>query len=167
MLSLASLQFGLVIVSLINGIREDLRSRKVSNVSVLITLVLGLFCVLFVQGLSGLMIAALSFVTAFVAVLPLYLVKAIGGGDVKLFLAVSVLLNWQQVLISLIGSLIWGSILGVVQVILKGEGKAFAHNMIAIFTSKARLPEQKTHKVPYTIALLLGVLTSFVWTGIL
>jgi Flp pilus assembly protein protease CpaA len=83
----------------------------------------------------------------------------------KLFLAVSVLLNWQQVVIALIGSLIWGSLLGIFQVVLKGEGQAFLQNLFAIFR-RVKVPAQKTHQVPFTIALLFGFLTSFVWTGV-
>jgi len=160
------MQTGLALLVLLAGVADDLRSRKVHNQIALLGFVFGLGCVVAVQGLSGFMVAGLSLLTAIAAVMPLYAMKAIGGGDVKLFLAVSVLLNWQQVLIALLGSLIWGSLLGIFQVILKGEGKVFLQNLFAIF-KRTKLPEQKTHKVPFTIALLLGFLTSLVWTGVL
>jgi prepilin peptidase CpaA len=166
MLSGTMMQTGLALLLLLAGVADDLRSRKVHNLLTLLGFVLGLGCVIAIQGLSGFMVAGLSLLTAIAAVLPLYMIKAIGGGDVKLFLAVSVLLNWQQVLIALLGSLVWGSLLGIFQVVLKGEGKAFLHNLLAVF-NRAKLPEQKTHKVPFTIALLFGFLTSFVWTGVL
>ena len=166
MLTGTALQTGMALLVLLAGVIDDLRSRKVHNQVVLVGFVFGLGCVMATQGLSGLMVAGLSFMTALIAILPLYLLKAVGGGDVKLFIAVSVLLNWQQVLIALLGSLIWGSVFGVLQVVLKGEGKAFLHNLFAIF-NRAKIPEAKKHKVPFTIALLFGFLTSFVWTGVL
>jgi prepilin peptidase CpaA len=158
-------QTGFAVLLLLAGVADDLRARKVHNQIVLFGFLIGLGCVAATQGLSGFMVAGLSFLTAIVAVLPLYLMKVIGGGDMKLFLAVSVLLNWQQVVIALIGSLIWGSLLGIFQVVLKGEGQAFLQNLFAIFR-RVKVPAQKTHQVPFTIALLFGFLTSFVWTGV-
>lgn len=160
------LQTALAILLLTAGVANDLRERKVQNQIVLAGLIVGLVFMTATQGLSGLLISVISFLTAIAAVMPLYLMRIFGGGDAKLFLAVSVLLGWQEVLVTLFASIVWGSLLGVFQVLLKGEGKAFAHNILAI-ANRAKLPEQKTHKIPFTIALLFGYLSNLVWMGAL
>lgn len=104
--------------------------------------------------------------TAAAAVFPLYLLRVFGGGDVKLLLAASVMMSWKEVLITLFASMIWGSLLGVLQVFLKGQGKAFAHNLLAM-ANRAKLQEASVHKMPFTVALLFGYLTNLVWLGVL
>lgn len=160
----AYLQTALATLLLLAGVVNDLRSRKVSNKLVVAGLIAGLVLMMATQGFHGFLLAGFSFGTAFIAVLPIYLMRILGGGDIKLFLAVSVLLGWKAVLITLFTSFIWGSILGVVQVILKGEGKAFATNMMAL-ANRAKLSETQVHKIPYTVALFFGFLTSLVWSG--
>lgn len=160
------LQTGLVLLLLGAGVVSDLRERKVRNQLVVAGFALGLAFIIFMQGPTGLLVSGLSFVTAIVAVLPLYLLRVLGGGDVKLLLAASVLMNWQEVLITIFGSMIWGSLLGVLQVILKGQGKAFAHNILAL-AQRVKPSETAVHKIPYTVALLFGYLSSLVWSGVL
>lgn len=162
--SVATLQTALAALLLLAGVVNDLRSRQVRNQIVIVGFVVGLVFMISTQGFTGLMVATLSVLTAAAAVLPLYLMRVLGGGDVKLYLSVSVLLGWQSALITLIGSIIWGSILGITQVLLKGQGKAFAHNMMAL-ANRAKLQETQVHKIPFTVALLFGFLTSMVWMG--
>lgn len=162
----SSLQVVLILLLLVAGVVNDLRSKKVRNQIVIAGFVIGLIFVTATQGLSGLFIGFLSFLTALAAVLPLYLLRVIGGGDVKLLLAASVLMDWKTVLITVFASMIWGSVLGVLQVVLKGRGKAFAHNMFAL-ANRAKLSETTVHKTPFTVALLFGYLSSLVYVGVL
>lgn len=158
------IQIGLTTLLLGAGVATDLRSRKVSNRLVIAGVVIGLTTMTVLSGWTGFSMALLSMMTALIAILPMYLMKAIGGGDVKLFVAVSTLMNWQTVLISLFASMIWGSVLGILQAVLKGRGKELAHNMMALGL-RAKLPETVTHKMPYTVALLFGFLSSLVVQG--
>lgn len=147
------------------GVANDLRARKVQNQIIVIGMTACLLYVGLSQGLAGLFVACISFLTALVAILPLYILRILGGGDVKLFLTLSILLSWQEVLVTLLGSILWGSVLGTAQVFLRGDIKAFAHNMMAL-AQRVKPPEQKVHKIPYTVALLFGYLTSMVWLGV-
>ncbi|PIS11228.1 MAG: hypothetical protein COT73_05110 [Bdellovibrio sp. CG10_big_fil_rev_8_21_14_0_10_47_8] len=165
-LNINILQIALAIGLLSFGVVGDLRSKKVPNQFVLISAGTAIIFVLVTQGLPGLLVSVLSLMAGAILILPLYLMKAIGGGDLKLFLAVSLLMTWQGVLISVFGALVWGSLLGIFQVALKGEIKAFLHNLLALF-QRVKLQETKTHKIPFTVALLLGYLTSLVWGGTL
>ncbi len=162
----ATFQTALAALLLLAGVVNDLRERKVRNPIVLAGFAVGVITALTTAGLQGLMIASLSLLTAIVAILPMYLMRVIGGGDVKLFAAVSLFLNWKAVLITLFASLIWGSVLGVAQVIMQGKGKAFAHNMMAV-ALRTKLQDTQVHKIPYTVALFFGFLSSLVWQGVL
>lgn len=166
MVSLNSIQIALVLLLLLAGVVNDLRSRKVRNQIVIAGFVVGLIFVPTAHGLSGLLMSGLSLLTAIAAILPLYLLRVLGGGDVKLLMAASLMMSPKEVLITVFASMIWGSLLGVIQVILKGQGKAFAHNMLAL-AHRAKLQDSSTHKIPFTVALLFGYLSSLVWVGVL
>lgn len=149
---------------LLLGAVDDIRSRKVHNRLIAGIFISSLIVVTIVDGKIGLLDSLFSILTAFISVLPLYLLKALGGGDVKLFTAVSPLLTWKAVLVMLLGSLVWGALLGLFQVLLKGQGKALVQNMLGIFL-RNKPAEQNLHKIPYTIALLFGFLTSLKIAG--
>jgi Flp pilus assembly protein protease CpaA len=165
MASWSALQTGFALLVLLAGVADDLRSRKAQNQIALLGIVFGLGCVLAVQGLSGLMMAGLSVLVALTAIIPLLLMKMVSRGDVKLFVAVSVLLTWQQILLALMGAMIWGSLIGVGQILRKGEGKVFLKNLCTVFT-RTKLQTQQVHQVAFPMALLCGFLTSFAFTGV-
>lgn len=151
-------------LGLLAGVVEDLRLRKVRNQVSVVVLVVGLTFVGITEGGSGLINSVVSMMTAMACILPLYVLRALGGGDVKIFVAVASLLSWKAVLITILSSMIWGSLLGLFQVILKGQFKQFAENLLGIFMrSKPRA--ENLHKIPFTVALMFGFLTSLVWTG--
>lgn len=144
---------------------EDLRSRKVPNQLLLVGLSLILVLIVLTQGFGGLVNSGLSFLTACVVVLPLYFLRVMGGGDVKLFVVISLLFSWQQVLLALFAAMIWGSLLGIFQVILQGQIMKFLHNLMAL-AQRVKLPAESTHKMPFTVALFFGFATSFFWVGL-
>lgn len=162
MLTALNPQNGIILITLIAGVVDDLRFRKVRNQIILVSFCVGIIYVISTQGFSGLLIPALSFATAFVLALPIYLMKVFGGGDYKLLMAISILMDWKSVVVTLAASLIFGAILGIIQVALKGQFKNFIHNIFAL-GQRVQIPEDKTHKIPFTIALLLGYLTSLFW----
>ncbi len=158
------LQTALALTLLIAGVVDDLRSRKVHNQIIIVGLIVSLLFLVFAKGPSSLLIAGLSMATAFVIALPVYMLRVFGGGDYKLFIVLSLLMTWEQVLITLGASMIWGSLLGVFQIILKGQGKEFAHNLMAL-GQRVKISDEKTHKVPFTIALFFGYLSALYYGG--
>ncbi len=156
------LQIALTILLLLLAVIDDLRSKKVHNQLVIICFAVAIVFMTFAQGSQAVFPAALSMMTAALIIIPLYLLRIVAGGDVKIFLAVSPLLTWEEILITIFASLIWGSILGLVQVILKGQIKSFLANMMMLF-HRSKIPSQNVHKIPYTVALFFGFLSSLVW----
>jgi Flp pilus assembly protein protease CpaA len=138
---------------------QDLQERKVKNHTIVVLFIVGFVTAFFAEGASGLLNASMSLAVAFLAGLPLYLPRVLGGGDFKLLMALSPFLIWNQVLILVLSSLIWGSILGLFMVILKGKLKSFLANLKMIFL-KAKPSEESLHKIPYSVALVFGYLTA-------
>jgi len=158
------MQAGLTLLMLLVSVVDDLKTKKIHNALALSCAAIALIFIGVMHGSGGFMTALISLATALVAILPLYLMKVFGGGDVKIFAAVSLLMSWQGVLMTLVTSVIWGSVLGVFMVVMKGQGKAFATNLMSMAHQKK--PEaSKLHKVPYSVALLFGFMTHLILSG--
>ena len=137
---------------------DDLRSRKVHNSLVVWIFVLSLAAALLKSGPSVLMQVLISMLAAFVFCLPLYKLRALGGGDLKLMVALGPVMAWGTVGWTLAYSLVWGSILGLVMVIINRQTADFMRNLTSL-AMRNPVPRQQLHKMPYTIAILLGFLT--------
>lgn len=156
----SSWPFIITLLALAAGVIDDLRSRKVHN-----SLILKIFCVatlasLVLGGPSTIFQIVSAIIGAFVFCLPLYLTRTLGGGDVKLLIAISPLWGWADIGALLVYSLIWGAILGVFSIVLKGQLKPFLGNLLQM---AIRNPVQKhqLHKIPYTVAMFFGFLTFY------
>jgi prepilin peptidase CpaA len=144
---------------------SDLRSKKISNHLVISCFALSVLFLFLHGGASSLGNGLISTALAFAITLPLYLTKVLSGGDLKIFVAVATLMNWQAVIITAIAALFWGALLGVFRTVLSGQGKALAHNMFAIVIARTKPAEQNLHKIPYSVALLFGYVSSIVYLG--
>ncbi len=146
---------------LLIGIADDLRSRKFHNWLFLTTLFVSITTLLLVEGLSSLWVGLAGASAAFVFALPLVMTKAIGAGDMKLFVALCFLTTWRGSLNILILSVVWGAALGVIQILLSRQLPSFTSNLLGIVTRKSKDQELKLHQIPYTIALFLGWLSYY------
>jgi prepilin peptidase CpaA len=140
------------------GVVDDMRSRKVHNWLFLACVGVALTAVLIVDGWHGLANGTLGFLAGAIVFLPFVLVKAVGAGDLKLLAAFGIVTGWQAVLHVAFFSIFWGALFGVVQVIFKGEGKVFFHNVLNILLRR-KSEGLKLHSMPFTVALLFGWLT--------
>lgn len=144
---------------------EDLRSRKIKNKTVLISFAICAVMAVTLGGLPALGWGLVSVMLALLASTPLFMAKVLGGGDVKIFAAVSVLLSAPEVVYTLLASLIWGALLGVLSAVLRGQGKALFQNVFAIFM-RVKPQESQLHKIPYSVALLFGYLSQHLAGGL-
>ena len=112
----------------------------------------------FLQGISSLKMGLFVAIIAFFIMLPLYVTKMLGGGDLKLFVVLALNLTIASLLNTFIFSLVWGLVLGVVMIISKNKVKSFFSNILGFLTLNR--PEQaQLHTIPYTVAIFLGWLT--------
>lgn len=153
---------------LIAGAVDDLRSRKVHNELFLACTAIAVAVTVLMGGLSGLASAGAGFAAGLAVLLPFVLMKMIGAGDMKLLAAAGAVVGWSAVIDIGIYSLFWGAVFGVLQVVLKGQWRATLNNMVAIATFKAKQSEQplELHRMPFTIALLLGWFSHLVRGGV-
>jgi prepilin peptidase CpaA len=92
----------------------DLATRRVPNTLTLPFAVFGVLMAATGFGLVSLQAALLGGLTGFVLMLPSYLIGATGGGDVKLFAAVSTLLGPWGSVAAFVYTLIAGMVLALV-----------------------------------------------------
>lgn len=148
----------IVLAALAGAVFTDLKSRRVDNRFVLGILAVGLLAQVFLNGLSGLLNSGASIMTAFAFGLPLYLLKVFGGGDFKLMIAISSLLDWKATIVVFLASFVWGAVLGLFRVIMSGGLKSVAHNMLGL-ALKNKPQQSQLHVMPYTVAIFFAFLS--------
>lgn len=143
------------------AIAQDLLWKKVKNSYVISSLISALLfeCLRlgFVAGISLMQ----NLIYALLIGVGLYLIKALGAGDIKIFAAASLLLPFENIPMIYIYSLIWGALFGVIRYALSGELLTMVHNLIFISNSATR-KSVNMQAIPFTVAFLLGALTN--WT---
>ena len=166
MSALPLLPFAVASLILVAGVVDDLRSKKVHNWLFLTCTAIAVVTGVIHSGLVGLNFALLGFLAGLLTLLPFVLLKIIGAGDMKLFAAFGAVAGWSTTVDVAIFALIWGALFGIVTVIVKGQFKATVQNMLAIAGMKDHT-QLMLHKMPFTVALLMGWLSHLTLHGAL
>lgn len=143
------------------AVTEDLRTKKVRNPIVIGMIVIALAAAIGIDGLKALPWSALGMMTAFFLGFPLFMLGILGAGDVKVFVAASVLLSWDGIIYLGVASLFWGAILGIIRSLVAGEAKALAMNTWGLLRYQRKPEPSQLHFVPFTVAL------AFAWISYL
>lgn len=152
------------------GVISDLLSRRIRNSQNLITLVFAIFLAFTSKSPSQtffdfVLSLVISLLISFAVVTPAYVLKIMGGGDLKLFVAISPLFGWQTSLWILVYSFFWGALLGLTSSLLHGKIlRVFAnltHALQKIFRGELKVHNENAElsKIPYSVALLFGALS--------
>ena len=145
---------------LLSAVVDDLRSKKIHNVLILVLLGISLVSVVIFQGVSGIFPALARLLMALGITVPLVLLKVIGGGDMKLYAVLSLVLSPRTLIISLICSFFWGAILGLIKAILDKKIGLMYLNFLSLL--KFKKPSSDTlNSFPFSVSLLLGWLSAF------
>jgi prepilin peptidase CpaA len=99
----------------------DLRTRRLPNWLVLAGLIAGFVLNGVLYGLEGLALAGIGMLTGFGVYFLLYLLRAMGAGDVKFMAAVGSLVGWRWWFHIFLASVIVGAIAGVILAMSKGR----------------------------------------------
>ena len=84
----------------------------------------------------------------------------IGGGDMKLYAVLAVVLSPRALVVSFACAFFWGAILGLVKVILDKKTGLMYVNFLSLL--KLKKPSSDTlHSFPFSVSLFLGWLSSF------
>src|SRR5690348_13114929 len=97
----------------------DLRWRKIPNWLVLSGLIVGFALNGFLFEWQGVKLAALGLGIAFAVYFPLYLIRAMGAGDVKLMMAIGSLVGWAAWLFIFIFTGVIGGVIAIAVLLLR------------------------------------------------
>ena len=143
---------------------EDMRTRKFSNRTFLISLVLAVAIALVGGGWRALVPSSLGLAAGFVILLPLVLTGIVGAGDMKLMAAFGGLAGLNALLWPVIYGIVWAAIFGVIQVLVRRQGHQLISNLTTLAVLKTR-QGLELHRIPFTVPLLLGWLNHLVLMG--
>jgi len=155
----------------------DLRERRIPNAVTLPALGLALCLHGATQAGQGLLLSALGAVVAGGLLLPGYLLRATGAGDVKLLMAVGAFLGWPTALLAGLLSLVVGGVFGLVFALLKGRlgtvlNRSFGlARWMALKAAGAPLDRPGTSGLKLPFGVAIAVATAWVawgplWGGI-
>lgn len=161
------------VVVMLAALCWDVATRRIPNALV----VVGILCALALRSAvgpaalwSGMTGAALAFVIA----LPLFALRAMGGGDVKLFAAVGAFVGPSLFLPAFVASAIAGGVLGVVYAVRRGvvvpvmlSSKDLLVNAATLGRSgeRPKLGKPGAITVPYGAAIAIGSVAVWLFAG--
>jgi len=168
------------------AVYTDLRERRIPNKLVLAGIVTGLLLhtllpegngflakwpggVGFLGSLQGLAIGA-------AAMFPLYFLRAMGAGDVKLMAAVGAILGPDDILPAVIGTFLAGGVVSILTALMAGSAGQLVRNliyMVQVTLLKLALPGrpsiepplESAGSAPYAVAVALGTLGGLLWAA--
>lgn len=147
------------------AVADDLRTRKVHNAVILAILIASVtsFAIHFYLTPTASAIEPLkSFGLASVIGVGLFALRVWGGGDAKLYMALSPLLLFHETPIYLLCSMIWGSVLGLTTAALNARLGTMATNLTAVLMHRKGVDQKQLVKVPFSVALFFGYLSLMV-----
>jgi prepilin peptidase CpaA len=156
----------------------DFRFRRIPNWLCLAGVVAGLAVNTWLSGLAGLKSSAMGLGLGFAVYFVLYLLRAMGAGDVKLMAAIGSLAGPDAWIWIFLFACILGGVIAIVLLLAKGRVSATIWNIAFILKelSQLRAPYMKREELdvhnpkavtlPHGVSIALGVLV-FVLAGLL
>lgn len=148
----------------------DFRTRRVPNWLTAGGVVVGLGLHVFLDGWGGLKFSLLGLGLGFVIFLPLFALRGMGGGDVKLMAAIGAMAGVTNTFVIFILTAVLGGVLAMGMLLWKGGmGRTFRNvGFILGQLARGRAPHAKrpeldidssaSMKLPYAIPMALGTL---------
>lgn len=163
---------GTLTVLLIAAAIVDLRTHRIPNRLVLAGAAFGLIYTTLVPPVihATIMFPILGLITGFVLFLPLYLLRVMGAGDVKLLAMAGTFLGPLDTLFCGLAAMIAGGVLSILWAIRQGTALRLLQNIASFLPaglgafagvpSGLRLtPATSVGKLPYAVAIALGTVT--------
>jgi prepilin peptidase CpaA len=151
------------------AVREDLLAHRIPNRLTGTLLCLGLVLQFAIGGWSALGQAALGALVGLAILLPLYVLRAMGAGDVKLLAALGALLGPHWALVAGIYTLIAGGVLAVFYVLIGSVRAALAPAGESwkqrLHHAGERAQQLRRERFPYALAIAVGALCAVTQRG--
>jgi len=152
------------------AVREDLLFHRISNRLTGSLLCVGLAIRVLDGAWSGLEQSLLGVLVGLGCLLPFYIARAMGAGDVKLLAATGALLGPFDTWIAAICTLLIGAVLAVTYV-AAGVVRVVAHApagtswAMRVAHAHMRIQELRRERMPYALAIALGCLAAISQSG--
>ena len=153
---------------LILAVITDLSARKIPNSIIIFGLIASLMCQLVAtEGAGGLNWLA-GVAVAFASFIPLYLLRSMAAGDVKLMMAVGGFLGYPLTIKAVVCVFLSGGVIAIVFVIFKGRSKHLFQNMQVMLTdafikttsgvnvADDYVMKNSAGRMPYALAIAIG-----------
>ena len=163
---------GAILVALIGGY-TDLRSRRIPNWLTVPGFVVGVAANSFLGGWSGLKVSLLGSGLAFAVLLPFWLLRSLGAGDLKFATAMGAFFGPGRMIDILLGSIFVAGVMALALIIYKGRFLDSVRNIGHILVSLATFRLPGTHvrlenpnalTIPWGVALAITVILYVLYT---
>jgi prepilin peptidase CpaA len=154
------------------AVREDLATHRIPNALSFGALLLGIALQSFHGGLSGFGWSVAGAAVGLASLMPLYMTKGMGAGDVKLLMAAGAFLGPLDVLLGALLTLVAGAVLALVVVAWRLLSLPAVPAMSGLGTSgsaklRSALARATSERFPYAAAIAVGVVTTLWLRGLL
>jgi len=171
---LLDLRYGMLTAFLLAAARTDLAARKIPNRLVYPGLGVAIACQMALPSGDGLWASLQGMGLALAMFLPLYFLRGMGAGDVKLMAMVGAFVGPQLVIGATLSTLVAGGIMAVTATLRKHAFLTLIENlkvmllgsMTSLASGHLPVPEQPTAsvgKLPYALAITAGSLGYLSW----
>ncbi|HEY0563817.1 MAG TPA: prepilin peptidase [Methylophilus sp.] len=160
-----------LLITLGCAVVTDITARKIPNLLIVFGLVASLVCQLVLPDGIGFREWLLAVLLGLLCFLPLYLLRAMAAGDVKLMAVVGGFVGYPLVISAALYSFVAGGVMALVMVLLSGKAKALQQNLTLMLFFWAAKPTNTSSvtdapiisvgKMPYAVAISLGGLLAW------
>lgn len=168
------LNIGLLIGLLTIATWQDIRSHRIPNALIITGWVIGVVLSAWLNGMSGVVNALEGGVIGLAVLLPFYLMRTLGAGDVKLMAVVGVFLGPTDVLMAILATFLAGGVMALVVAIRLGMMTRLLQNVkLMLFGAVVKMSAGQTPnmndlpesvgKLPYAVAITVGTLSYLAW----
>jgi len=179
MLAYVTHDFSTVLMLLILLIAQwfDFKQHRIPNLLTYGTMLTGLVLQSWLLGLDGFLTALYGFGVGLLVLLPFFLGGGMGAGDIKMMAALGTLLGPMDILLAAGVTLIAGSALGLlILIVRRGSKRYFSRYFLILkhlfYTGKLMYfppaqGEAATLRFPYAVAIATGCVVTLWWTSAL
>lgn len=171
---LLDFRYGVLTVFLLAAVWTDLANRKIPNRLVYSGLGVAIVCQTMLPSGMGLWVSLQGMGLGLAMFLPMYFLRAMGAGDVKLMAMVGAFVGPQLIIGATLATLVAGGIMAVIATLWKKEFWKLIENLKVMFlgsmtrfaAGQLPLPEQpvaSVGKLPYALAIAAGTLGYLAW----
>ncbi|WP_408895090.1 prepilin peptidase [Paenibacillus taichungensis] len=147
----------------------DVRSMKIPNRLTVPVTAAGVLAHIIWGGWEGFLISAAGFAIGFGVLFLMYLIGAVGAGDVKLFGGIGVWTGLVFAVHVIIYSVLYAGAIGLVILLFRRDSakriRGMAGNLAGFFMlgSLKLVNQEKTLKFPFMLAVLPGFISSYIY----